>query len=215
MTNGVSHLLPYWVHECTFNQPQQFWVCRSEQNPHIKRRYVCSSMPNRLDGTEPVAFFFHDPSQAEALPVRVHDACFTSEVWAHKMWLPRTTWLCHGLHRQRRWCCHICSKKAWMVWPTKSPYIPSRGRLRYSGSQSRTPFSNDAREYGFAEFMLKDLNIQSITLMTNNPRKIDKLKEIDVNVAGRLAVHISPNPHSQGYLQAKQEKMGHMLKMKK
>ena len=35
---------------------------------------------NRLDGTEPVAFFFHDPSHAQELPVRVHDACFTSEV---------------------------------------------------------------------------------------------------------------------------------------
>jgi len=74
-------------------------------------------------------------------------------------------------------------------------------------------FPDDAREYGIAAYMLEDLEIQSISLMTNNPRKIEKLRELNVNIVSRSAVHIPPNPHSHGYLQTKQEKMGHLLKV--
>lgn len=74
---------------------------------------------------------------------------------------------------------------------------------------------DDVREYDVAEFILKDLNIASITLLTNNPRKIQKMEELGVVVEGRKAIEMKPHTHNQGYLSAKTRKMGHLLSLTK
>jgi GTP cyclohydrolase II len=48
-------------------------------------------------------------------------------------------------------------------------------------------------------------------LLTNNPRKIEKLTEEGVTITARVPVLIRANPHSAGYLVAKAERMGHEL----
>lgn len=47
--------------------------------------------------------------------------------------------------------------------------------------------------------------------MTNNPRKIENLKQHGVVINGRFPVIIPPNPHNEFYLRTKAEKSGHML----
>ena len=75
-------------------------------------------------------------------------------------------------------------------------------------------FPDDAREYGIAAFMLSDLKVKSIALMTNNPRKVKHLEALGVRITERTNVHIPPNTHNHGYLHAKQQKMGHLLDVK-
>ena len=75
-------------------------------------------------------------------------------------------------------------------------------------------FRDDERDYEVAAHMLMSLKVQSIQLMTNNPRKIDDLKRYGVRVNGRLPHVLPSNPYNEFYLRTKAEKSGHMLELK-
>jgi 3,4-dihydroxy 2-butanone 4-phosphate synthase/GTP cyclohydrolase II len=69
----------------------------------------------------------------------------------------------------------------------------------------------DEREYTIAALMLEDLKIKSIKLMTNNPKKIDALEKLGINVVGRIPVEVVAHNDNLGYLKTKAKKMAHML----
>lgn len=69
----------------------------------------------------------------------------------------------------------------------------------------------DERDYGTAVAILKDLNIRTILLMTNNPEKIKGLSEAGIVVEKRLPLEIKPHRENYAYLHTKQELMGHLL----
>ena len=46
--------------------------------------------------------------------------------------------------------------------------------------------------------------------MTNNPRKVDALKNMDVSVSEIIPLHTQANPHNESYLSVKVDKLGHM-----
>ncbi len=70
---------------------------------------------------------------------------------------------------------------------------------------------DDAREYHAAAAMLDYLGPRSIKLLTNNPDKVEKLRELGVDVVDREPVHIQPNAFSRAYLEAKRLRMNHAL----
>jgi GTP cyclohydrolase II len=72
-------------------------------------------------------------------------------------------------------------------------------------------FPADAREYGLAVELLKELKLCSIRLMTNNPAKLDALVRDGVNVTERVSIESGRNPYNAGYLDTKIAKMGHLL----
>jgi GTP cyclohydrolase II len=69
----------------------------------------------------------------------------------------------------------------------------------------------DARTYDVAAAMLRELGVESIELMTNNPIKIEELRKLGVTVEKRLPVQIAPNPFSASYLEVKRLRMQHDL----
>ena len=73
-------------------------------------------------------------------------------------------------------------------------------------------FGADMRKYDMCQPMLEHLGIQTIRLMTNNPRKVKALSEAGVNVLERVAIEVGRNPHNDGYLNTKANKLGHYLK---
>ena len=54
-------------------------------------------------------------------------------------------------------------------------------------------FRDDERDYSVAAHMLDSLGVQSVRLMTNNPRKIDGLRELGVDVVDRIPLVMQPN----------------------
>ncbi len=72
-------------------------------------------------------------------------------------------------------------------------------------------FEIDERDYGIAICILKDLKVKSVLLMTNNPDKIESLKDSSVEVVGRIPLEIKPHQENKDYLQTKQNLMGHLL----
>ena len=69
----------------------------------------------------------------------------------------------------------------------------------------------DRREYAIASEMLRDLGVDRIRLLTNNPGKFHALSGAGLEVVEQVPLRISANPHNDRYLQVKKEKLGHLL----
>ncbi len=72
-------------------------------------------------------------------------------------------------------------------------------------------FKPDLRDYGIGAQILLDLELHSIRLLTNNPRKIVGLDGYDIEVTGREPLLVEPGIHNERYLETKRSKLGHIL----
>ncbi|HWJ66505.1 MAG TPA: bifunctional 3,4-dihydroxy-2-butanone-4-phosphate synthase/GTP cyclohydrolase II [Nocardioides sp.] len=69
----------------------------------------------------------------------------------------------------------------------------------------------DARHYGAATQILKDLGVEEVRLLTNNPAKVSSLEDYGIKVAERVPLTPHPNDHNIAYLLTKRDRMGHEL----
>ncbi len=69
----------------------------------------------------------------------------------------------------------------------------------------------DLRNYGIGAQILADLGITTIRLLTNNPKKIVGLEGFGLKVVERIPLIIKPNKKNIKYLEAKRDKLGHLL----
>lgn len=174
---------------------------------------------NNVTGAEPLALIHGNVRGKKAVLCRVHDQCVTSEVFGSV-----------------KCDCKQQLDYALNEIKTNSPgivfYLPQEGRgigiankvaayaLQESGfdtvdANRELGLPDDAREYACVPQILADLNVKSIRLMTNNPRKIDKLSNLGVTITERVECICTPNsPHSRHYVSTKAERMGHMIDMK-
>lgn len=72
-------------------------------------------------------------------------------------------------------------------------------------------FRADLRDYGIGAQILRDLGVGKMRLMTNNPRKVVGLSAYGLEIVERLALEIRPNDHNERYLEAKRDKLGHLI----
>ena len=70
-------------------------------------------------------------------------------------------------------------------------------------------FKADERTYEIVEYILDYFNIEKIQLLTNNPSKIESLKNI--KITKRIPILIDANPYNRDYLEVKKTQMGHLL----
>ncbi len=72
-------------------------------------------------------------------------------------------------------------------------------------------FNDDERLYYPAKEILSQLNIKNVELITNNPKKVEHLKSLGINVTKRIPIKINPNKYNKKYLETKSKKSGHIL----
>ncbi|OQZ05417.1 MAG: GTP cyclohydrolase II, partial [Planctomycetes bacterium UTPLA1] len=72
-------------------------------------------------------------------------------------------------------------------------------------------FPADKRDYGLGAQILRDLGIRQLRVLTNNPKKINRLEIYGLDVVEQLPLKIAPNEHNQRYLNTKRTKLGHLL----
>ena len=70
----------------------------------------------------------------------------------------------------------------------------------------------DARSYDMCTIMLEHLKVKQVKLITNNPSKIEALKQLDIDVVDRVPLTVGLNPLNADYLKTKHERMSHMYK---
>ena len=75
-------------------------------------------------------------------------------------------------------------------------------------------FGADMRDYTIIKPMLEKLGIKKVKLMTNNPRKIEALKDAGIDVVERIPHETGRNPHNIRYLETKKGKLGHLFEEK-
>ena len=167
-----------------------------------------------LRESEPIAMVSGDVRGQRNVLVRVHDQCFTSEVFGS---------LKCDCKEQLDYAKAYTKKHGGVVI-----YMPQEGRgiglankiMAYSVQEQGLDtvdanrvlgFKDDYRSYEPVPAILKDLGIQSVCLLTNNPRKIRLLSQLGVTIEGRQPVVMKGGEFSQGYLTAKAKRMAHLL----
>ena len=69
----------------------------------------------------------------------------------------------------------------------------------------------DARDFTLAKQIYDYLHIREVRLLTNNPEKIQTLKDSGINVVERIALHVGENVENERYLHTKADKLGHLI----
>ncbi|HVK99299.1 MAG TPA: GTP cyclohydrolase II [Dongiaceae bacterium] len=173
---------------------------------------------NTEDDKEHLAFFKGDVGQGDAVMVRVHSECFTGDVLGSLR--------CDCGEQLDRSLALIAQEGRGAV-----VYLRQEGRgiglaqkLRAYNLQDQgydTVDANlmlghgaDERRYALAACILEELGVGSVRLITNNPAKIQALREEGVNVVARVPLEVALNVENQLYLQTKVQRMEHMLKLK-
>jgi 3,4-dihydroxy 2-butanone 4-phosphate synthase/GTP cyclohydrolase II len=147
-------------------------------------------------------------------PVRIHSECMTGDVFSSKK--------C-DCGEQLDASLRIAAERGGVVI-----YLRQEGRgiglinklkaynlqeegLNTIDANTHLGFDADARQYECAIFMLQDLGISEIELITNNPEKEAAMKKSPIRVLRRIPVVIPPHAENEAYLKTKQDLMGHML----
>jgi 3,4-dihydroxy 2-butanone 4-phosphate synthase/GTP cyclohydrolase II len=78
-------------------------------------------------------------------------------------------------------------------------------------ANQRLGFAPDLRDYGIGAQILRDLGLSSIRIMTNNPRKLVGLEGYGLEIVERVPLLADPNAENRAYLDAKRDKLGHLL----
>uniref|UniRef100_A0A7S3V819 GTP cyclohydrolase II n=1 Tax=Chaetoceros debilis TaxID=122233 RepID=A0A7S3V819_9STRA len=173
------------------------------------------TLRNKYVGSEPCVIYSprHPPFGESGVPVRIHDQCLTSEVF-----------------RSQRCDCKEQLKMALEYVEEHGGaiiYLQQEGRgiglankvaayaLQDVGmdtvdANTHLGFPEDCRQYGVVPSILEDLGIDSIKLMTNNPRKIDRLSALGLKIDDTIPMVVpTSNPFNRKYLQTKQDRMSH------
>jgi GTP cyclohydrolase II len=194
--------------------------------PYFLKRMVSARVPtdwgefhldlyhNNRDDKEHLAFVLGDV-QGEDVPVRVHSECFTGDVLGSRR--------CDCGEQLQRAMQYISAQGRGVV-----VYLRQEGRgigllnkLRAYNLQDEgydTVDANlllghqaDERDYTAAAYILDDLGVRSVRLLTNNPDKIERLEALNIRVTARVAMEPTVYTDNAGYLFTKIQRMNHLL----
>jgi GTP cyclohydrolase II len=72
-------------------------------------------------------------------------------------------------------------------------------------------FESDERDYSIVKNIIEDLKLKKIRLITNNPKKIEYVESIGVEIVERIPSLTEVNKYNRDYLDTKKNNMGHLL----
>ncbi len=169
---------------------------------------------DRRTGAEHVALVMGDV-RGHAVPVRVHSECLTSEVLGSlkcdcRAQLDRA--LDHIAGRGRGVLLYLRQEGRGIGLGNKikAYALQAQGKDTYEANRL-LGFPDDLRRYDVAVEMLRLLGVRSVQLITNNPLKIEGLRQAGVDVRRRISLPSPTNPHNVQYLRTKAEQTGHLI----
>lgn len=72
-------------------------------------------------------------------------------------------------------------------------------------------FPADLRDFSICADIYQDLGVKSVSLLTNNPRKVQMMLKAGINVTSRRPVVVGKNKYNQKYLEVKSAKLAHLI----
>lgn len=72
-------------------------------------------------------------------------------------------------------------------------------------------FAADQRDYSVVGPMLEHFAVSRVEILTNNPKKVEALESLGIEVVKRHAIETGLTPHNAHYLKTKSQRLGHLL----
>jgi len=148
------------------------------------------------------------------VPLRVHDQCVTSEVFGSMKCDCRTQLEMAIQYVREHGGCVIYLQQEGrgigLANKVAAYHLQEKG-LDTVDANRALGFADDYRTYECVKDILSDLKVSSVKLLTNNPRKIERLRSAGIDVVERLPIVAATSLYSSKYLQTKEERMGHIL----
>jgi len=166
-------------------------------------------------GDSPVAVVVGNPDPSQPVPVRLHSACLTGDVFGSrrcdcgeqlKLAMTRLNEIGGGV------ILYLAQEGRGVGLANKMrTYQLQDGGLDTVDANTTLGFDDDEREYGAAVRMLQILGYTRIVLLTNNPAKLDGLAKGGIEIAGRMPLETPVNADNRRYMTAKATRNGHHL----
>lgn len=164
-----------------------------------------------------VAIIVGKPDLDSAVPVRLHSACLTGDLFGSlkcdcgDQLRETVEWMAQNeggilLYLDQEGRGNGISNKM------RAYKLQSQGWDTYDADEV-LGFDLDQRHFDFAATMLKQLGVSSVTALTNNPLKVGAIKAAGLEVAATQRVLGRPNVHNVRYLAAKRDRAGHFIDM--
>ena len=170
---------------------------------------------DNITGEHHIALVMGNPSECDDLLVRVHSECLTGDAFgsakcdcgeqldlALKAIAEKGCGMLIYLRQEGRGIGLINKLKAYELQEKGMDTVEANVALGYP---------EDARNYSVAAQILKSFDVKKVSLLTNNPQKIDGLKKYGIEVVQRVPIEVAAKPSDLFYLQTKKLKMGHYL----
>lgn len=166
-------------------------------------------------GKEHVALTLGDVANGEPVLVRIHSECLTGDALFSKRCDcgPQLELAMQKIAAEGRGAILYLRQEGrgiGLLAKVQAYHLQDDGADTVEANQ-RLGFAADLRSYTLCDPMLRHLGIRSVKLMTNNPRKIAALQNMQVRVDEQIPLIIARNPYNERYLETKANKLGHML----
>lgn len=164
-----------------------------------------------------VAIIVGKPDLTAAVPVRLHSACLTGDLFGSlkcdcgDQLRETVQWMAQNeggilLYLDQEGRGNGISNKM------RAYKLQSQGWDTYDADEV-LGFDLDQRHFDFAAAMLKQLGVSRVTALTNNPLKVGAIKAAGLEVAATQRVLGRPNVHNVRYLASKRDRAGHFIDM--
>jgi 3,4-dihydroxy 2-butanone 4-phosphate synthase/GTP cyclohydrolase II len=171
----------------------------------------------KYESQEPVVYIIGDPSKVAAPLVRLHSSCFTGDL-LESLRCDCGDQLHMALDMISREGCGVLvylpqeGRGIGLVEKIKAYHLQDGG-LDTVEANVALGFKADPRDYGVGIQLLKDLGLNKVRLLTNNPKKTDAFiyGGFDLEVVDQVPIVPPINKHNAGYMATKRDKMGHEL----
>ena len=170
---------------------------------------------NNRDGKEHVAIIKGDVIGAKDVPVRLHSECLTGDALGSlrcdcRDQLEASLKMIGAMGRGMVLSLRQEGRGIGLVNKIRAYSLQDQG-LDTVEANHALGFRDDERDYAVAAHMLMSLKIESIRLITNNPKKIQQLIDYGINVSDRIPHIMEPTEYNRFYLETKAAKSGHMI----
>lgn len=170
---------------------------------------------NAVDDCEHVALVKGDVAGAEDVLVRVHSKCLTGDVFASARCDcgPQLHAALRTVAEEGRGVVVYLDQEGrgiGLLNKLRAYELQDRGHDTVEANEM-LGFPPDLRNYGVGAQILLDLGLERIRAMTNNPKKLTGLEGFGLVITGRVPLEVEETETNHDYLEAKREKLGHLL----